>query len=118
MKFAAPDCIARILHRAVGGDHDDRLPRILGVDVHQDIHAVAVGQGEIEQDQIKAPLADAMQALLPGGGSLHVVPFHFEKGLQRLADLGLIIDDEHRAHGRDGFGIVYAGSCNDGCFRH
>src|SRR5580693_7393650 len=50
----------RVLHRAVGGDHDDREAGFVGTNLGQNIHAVAAGQGEVEQDQVEGLFADAL----------------------------------------------------------
>ena len=42
-------------------------------------------------------LADTLQAGLTVGRGFHRKAFHLQQSLQRLANLGLIIDDEHRA---------------------
>jgi hypothetical protein len=40
---------------------------------------------------------DAQQPFLAADRCLHIESFHFEQGLQRLANLGLIVNNEHRS---------------------
>ena len=49
----------RIFDRAVGGDHDDREPEILQMNFREQIHAIAIGQRQVEQYHIEAAFSDA-----------------------------------------------------------
>ena len=59
----------RILHRAVSGDHNDRQPRILQMNLCQQVHAIAIGQRQIEQHQIEAAFSHARQSLFARSGA-------------------------------------------------
>ena len=48
-----------VLHRAVGGDHDDRQLGVALANVLQHLDAIAVGHGEVEQHQVEGALGDA-----------------------------------------------------------
>ena len=87
----------RIFHRAVGGDHDHRQAGFVGANFGQNFHAVAAGQSEVEQDQVERMFADALQAGFAGARGFYREAFHLQQGLQRLANLGLIVNDEHGA---------------------
>src|SRR6202007_1775232 len=41
----------RILHRAVGGDHDHGQPGLVSANLGEDVHTVAAGEREIEQNE-------------------------------------------------------------------
>ena len=86
-----------VLHRAVGGDHDDRQAGFVGANFGQNLHAIAAGQGKIEQDQVERMFADALQARFAGGRGLHGEALHLQQRLERFANPGFIVDDEHRA---------------------
>ena len=90
----------RIFHRAVSGDHDDGQLRVVNVKLRQEIDAIAVGQSQVEQDQVVGPVSDPRQTLVGGGGRLHVVAFHLQQSLQRLADGGFVVNDQHGTRGR------------------
>ena len=106
----------RIFHRAVGGDHDDRQARVVGANLRQNVHAVAAGKRQIEQHEIKGTLADLRQALFAAVRRLNFEAFHFEQRLQRFANLGLIVDDEHRSRRRRS--AVQRAARNNCRFRH
>ena len=90
----------RILHRAVGGNHDDGQARVVGANLRKDFHAVAAGQRQIEQHQIKRAVRHLREAIFAADCGLDFEAFHFEQGLQRFANLGFIVNDEHRTGGR------------------
>ena len=91
----------------------------MGANFGQDFHAIAAGQGEIEQDQVERMFADALQAHFAGGRGFDREAFHLEQGLQRFANLGFIVNDEHRAReARRSIGSVHERARNDGGIRH
>ena len=83
----------------------------------QQVNAVAVGQGQVEQHQIEGPFSDTRQAFLTGGCGIDLVAFHLEQRLQRLANLRFVVDDQDRAR-RGGGGLPHMPARDDGRFRH
>src|ERR1700683_338715 len=55
-----------VFHRAVGRDHDDWQAGFEGMNFGENLHAIAAGQGEIEQDQVERLFADALQTGFAG----------------------------------------------------
>ena len=86
--------VDRILHRAVGGDHDDRMLRMWAANLGEHVHAIAVGQSQVEQHEIEGALADLGQAVSSAGGDCDGVAFELQQGLERFADCGLVVNDE------------------------
>ena len=84
----------------------------------QNLDAVALGQGEIEQHQVEGLLGDARQAFLAVVGGLDRVAFELQQSLQRLANRGFVVDDQHRCPAMRGLVACRARSPADGCFRH
>ena len=68
----------RIVDGAVGGDHDHGQARIAGADVGQDLEAIAVGQGKVQQHQVEGMLGQLGQTFFAGGGGCHGVAFELE----------------------------------------
>ena len=87
--------IHRILHRAVGGDHDDRQLRVALANLAQNFDAIALGQGKIQQHQIEGTLGNARQSFFAVVGNFYRVAFKLQQRLQRLADGGFVVDDQH-----------------------
>ncbi len=106
----------RVLHRTVGGDHDDRHAGFVGANFGQNFHAIAAGEGEIEQDQVERMFADALQPRLAGGGGFHREAFHLQQSLQRFANLGFIVNDEHCS--REARRSIHKRARDDGGIRH
>ncbi len=88
----------------------------MGANLGQNFHAIAAGQGEIEQDQIERMFADALQAGFAGGCGFHGEAFHLQQGLQGFANLCFIVNDEHRA--RQARGSIQQRARDDGGIRH
>ena len=106
----------RVLHRAVGGDHDDGQASFVGANFAQNLNAIAAREGEIEQDQVERMFADALQPCLAGGGGFHREAFHLQQSLQRFADLGFIVNNEHRS--REARRSIHKRARHDGGIRH
>ncbi len=86
-----------VLDRAIGGDHDDRQLGVAFADLLQNLDTVALGQREIQQHQVEGPLGEAGQAFHAVVGGVDGVAFKLQQRLQRLADRGFVVDDQHRA---------------------
>jgi hypothetical protein len=69
----------------------------VGANIGENVHAIAAGQSEIEEDKVEGMLSDSLQASFAGGCGLDGEAFHLEERLQGLANLSLIIDDEYSA---------------------
>jgi cellulose synthase/poly-beta-1,6-N-acetylglucosamine synthase-like glycosyltransferase/peptidoglycan/xylan/chitin deacetylase (PgdA/CDA1 family) len=81
---------------AVGspGQHDDgRLgPAAQALD---DLHAVQVGQAQVEDDQVRRVPAGHGERLGPGRRDVHLVLPHPQVDAQRPEDLRLVVDDKY-----------------------
>ena len=71
-------------------------------DLAQNLDAVAVGQSEIEQHQVEGMLGHSRQPFAAVVGGLDLVAFKLQQSLQRFADGGFVVDDQHRRR-RDEF---------------
>ena len=96
MKLVAPGLhgVHGVLHRAVGRDHDDRQLGIALANVAQHLDAIAFRQCKIQQHQVERTISQARQALVAVVRRFHLVAFQIEQGLQRLANGGLIVNDQ------------------------
>ena len=91
--------VDRGLHRAVGGDHEDRGFAVALADLLEHVHAGAVGHHEVEQDQVVA--AD-LHFLEPLGRVLRLIDgiaFRGEQDFQAFADIQLVVDYQDSAFG-------------------
>ena len=88
------------LDGAVAGDDDDlgRTGRPHPADLGEDVEAVAVGQPDVEQDDIVDGVAKELQGLGGGGCGGDDVGLLFKDALERIADLGFVVDDEDVVH--------------------
>ena len=57
--------------------------------------SVAIGQAEIEQNQIRLARCGLRQALLSGDGLLQAISFGVERRAEEAADLGIVFDEEN-----------------------
>ena len=90
------------LNRAVAGD-DDHLGALLGdqrVNVGEHVEAVAIGQPDIEQDNVVGCILNEHEAFGRGGRGGHGVAFFGEDLFERGADLCLVVDHEDMVHER------------------
>ena len=81
---------------AVAADDDD-LGDVGGVhlaDLVERVEAVAVGEPDVEQDDVVGGVAEEGEGFCGGGGGGDEVVLFFEDGFERVADLGLVVDDE------------------------
>ena len=59
-----------------------------------------VGQSHVEKNQIKRLFRQRrVRPSLPLSAVSTAIAVHLQQSLQRLADGGFVIDDQHRAHG-------------------
>ena len=63
----------------------------VGLDLPADIHAVAVGQHDIQEHQIRAAFAHRLEARLAGGGLPHLIAFDAQDRGIHIEDRGLIV---------------------------
>ena len=89
-----------IFYGAKGGDHDDGLLGIVLAQIAQDLQAIAIGQGVIEQHQVEGLLGQQRQPFLATAGHCDGVAFQFQQGLQGFADLRLVVDDQNASRAR------------------
>src|ERR1017187_2334330 len=86
---------ARHIDRSVGGDQDYGKLRVAQTDLAQHVQAVAIRQAHIEKHQIERPVVELLQARLTGLGQRDRKFFRRQEGLESLADLEFVIDDEN-----------------------
>ena len=88
---------------SLGGQHDDRHAR-LGPDDPADLDARELGQHQVEQDEVGAIGAEAVERLASVGGGDDAEALRLERLDERLAKGRLVVDDEDRAcHRRRGY---------------
>jgi hypothetical protein len=63
------------------------------VNLRQELDAIAIGQREIEQHQVKASFGDAGQTFLTAGGGLDGIALELQQGFERFPDSRFIVDD-------------------------
>ena len=80
----------------LGGQHDDRHARF-GADDAADLDARQLGQHQVEQDEVRALGTELGQGLAAVGGGDDPESVGFERVDQRLAQGGLVVDDEDRS---------------------
>ncbi len=65
----------RIFDRAIGGNHDHAKARGPAPKFGQDVEPVAVGESQVQKDEIERVFSDPIQSLLAGRGRLDVIAF-------------------------------------------
>jgi hypothetical protein len=106
-----------VLDRAVGSDHDDGLLRMRQPDFTEHVHAVFVGEREVEHDDVERALADLRQPFARRSGNHDGVAFELKQRFQRFADFRFVVDDQNSARaGRCRFRRVSARDSRH--FRH
>ena len=91
----AANRIDDVIHGAECGDHDDRQLRLALPYRAQNLNAVAPRQRQIQQHQIEGLLGDALETQLAVLHALDRIAFQRQKGLERLADRCLVVDDQN-----------------------
>ena len=71
-------------------------------DVGEGVEAVAVGQPDIEQDDVVNGIGEQGEGLVRGGGRGDGVALLGEDGFEGVADFGFVVDDQD---------VVHKGSC-------
>ena len=96
---AGADGFDDIVHGAVGGDHDDRQFGLALLDLRQQLEAALAGQRQVEQHQIEVFLLEHAQSLFAVDGHADRVALEREQHFERLADAGLVVDDQNAGSG-------------------
>jgi hypothetical protein len=82
----------------VSGQHEDRHVGA-GAQLARDLVAANVGQSQVEHDQIGPRVGGQRDRLGPGARGQHLEPVALEVAPHELADLQLVLDDQHeRGH--------------------
>ncbi len=116
---ARADGIDDVADGAEGGDHDDRKIGLRLDDARQEIDAAFARQCEVEQEQVVLVLRDELHAGGAIGGHADGEAFEREQRIERLADGGLIVDDEDARTAGDVVGGLRLRFGNYlGCLRH
>ena len=100
--------VGALLHRLDGrvrglghGDEDDRDARVDAADLLVDLQAGLVGQAQVEENDVRRPGADPLEAFGAGGGHLDPVSRRGERLAHLLRDQGrVIVDEQQVGHGR------------------
>src|SRR2546428_3683724 len=90
--------------------HQDRHRRP-GANAPDHVHAVDVGQAEVDDRQVGLVAAGVDGAARAAAGLDHAIAFGGERGAQEPADLRLVLDDEDRP---PGFAHASLGTCGAG----
>ena len=99
---ARADGVDHIPYSPVGGDHDDRQLRRDALDAGQKVDAAFAGQSEIEQQKVVGAAGEHVEAAAAFGGQLDAEALEREKGFERVADAGFVVDDEDAGRGVSG----------------
>ncbi len=102
---AGADGFNDVVHGAVGGDHDDRQLGLALFDLRQKFESALAGQGQVEEHKIEVFELENAQALLAVVGHSDGIALEREQHFKRLADAGLIVNDQN-ARGDAGAGEV------------
>ena len=114
---AAADGVDDVIDGAEGGDHDDGQSEFALAEGGENFDSVAAGQGEVEQDEVEGLLGDAFEAEFAVLDAVDRVAFHGQKGLERFADRGFVVDDENAREGIRASSLRI-GRNREGAFRH
>ena len=85
-------------HRAAGAEHDDGHGVRRRARSREHVEPVDVGQPEIQQDEVDVADGEQMERLGSAAGGEHAVTGALEVATQDVADVAVVLDDEHRAH--------------------
>jgi hypothetical protein len=78
----------------LGGQHHDRHTG-LGSDVPTNVHAVASGEHQIQQDEVRLRVAECSERLVAVGAPDRVEAFVPEHDGQHFGKRGVVIDNQH-----------------------
>ena len=92
---AGADRVHDIVHGAVGGNHDDRQIGMALLDLREQFEAALAGQSQVQQQQVEAVLIENLQPLFAVGGQGDGIALQGEQHFERLADGGLVVDDQN-----------------------
>jgi hypothetical protein len=81
--------------RAVAGDDDHRQRIVHGAQSIEDLEPVHAGHLHIEQHQVRPLALREREPFLARRGADELVPFVFEGHLQRIANGGLVVNDQN-----------------------
>ena len=82
------------LERVARGEHEDR--HVVGrAQPARHLHAVELGQPEVEDDEVGVERRRLVERRLAVGGDAHLVALQAQRALQDLGDLLVVFDDEH-----------------------
>ncbi len=87
----------RVLLRVARGEHEDRRAVAARAQAAADLEAVEVRHQDVEDDRVELAVREPLQRVEPVGGRRDAVPVELERGLDRLADVGVVVDDEEPA---------------------
>ena len=82
------------LERVAGGEHQDR-DVVRGAQPARHLHAVELGQPEVEDDEVGVEGRRLVERRLAVCGHAHLVALQAQRPLQDLGDLLVVLDDEH-----------------------
>src|SRR4051812_26904780 len=83
-------------------EHEDLQPRAAVARAAAHLDAVDVRQAEVEDEQVDTAGLDAVERRGARGDVLDVVPLTGQGAHERLADRGIVFDDQEAGHGREG----------------
>ena len=92
----------RGLRGGVGGHENHQLPWIGRADVLQRLEARQAVHAVVEQHHVGRLPLDSCHALVAARGFLHRITLRRQHAVERIAHLGVVIDDEDRGTGSGG----------------
>jgi len=84
--------------RAMSGQDEDSLCRVVCRQSSQYHSAVDVGHPEVKNDEVGCPTHHQSQSAGAVGGTAHLVTCTLERAYEEGANLPLVVDDENRTH--------------------
>jgi hypothetical protein len=87
--------IDHVADSAVRGNQDDRHLRHQRLDARQQVDTALAGQSEVQQKQVVGVACKLIETGVAVAHHVYVKAFKGEQGLQRIPDLGLIVNDQN-----------------------
>ena len=81
-----------------GGEHDDRQCGTFGAHLAADVESVEVGQRQVEQHEVGCVVFEPLERGEAGVDVDDIEPFGAQHAQQRLADAGVVFDEEQGSH--------------------
>ena len=87
----------RVLHRAIGRDHDDGLLRVQHSNLRQHVHPVLIGERQVEQDHVKGTFSNLRHPFTSVPCHRDCVALELQERFERFPNFRFVVDDEDSA---------------------